>query len=31
MTTVTFGELDFELRESARRRTVEITVERDGS
>ncbi len=31
MTTLTFGELSFELRESARRRTVEITVERDGS
>jgi len=31
MTTLTFGELSFELRESARRRTVEITIERDGS
>lgn len=31
MTTLTFGELSFELRESARRRTVEITVDRDGS
>jgi len=31
MTTLTFGELSFELRESNRRRTVEITVERDGS
>jgi len=31
MTTVTFGELSFELRHSAKRRTVGITVERDGS
>lgn len=31
MTTLTFGELSFELRESTRRRTVGITVERDGS
>ncbi|MEO0406533.1 MAG: SprT family zinc-dependent metalloprotease [Cyanobacteria bacterium P01_A01_bin.135] len=31
MTTLTFGELSFELRESARRRTIGITVERDGS
>jgi predicted metal-dependent hydrolase len=31
MPTLTFGELSFELRESSRRRTVGITVERDGS
>lgn len=31
MTTLIFGELSFELRESTRRRTVEITVDRDGS
>jgi len=31
MTTLTFGELSFEVRESSRRRTVGITVERDGS
>jgi predicted metal-dependent hydrolase len=31
MTTLTFGELSFELRESTRRRTVEITIERDGN
>lgn len=31
MPTLTFGELSFELRESPRRRTVGITVERDGS
>lgn len=30
MTTLTFGELSFELRHSAKRRTVGITVERDG-
>ena len=30
MTTVTFGDLTLELRESPRRRTVGITVERDG-
>lgn len=30
MTTVTFGDLCFELRPSAKRRTVGITVERDG-
>jgi predicted metal-dependent hydrolase len=31
MTTLTFKELSFELRESPRRRTVEIAIERDGS
>jgi predicted metal-dependent hydrolase len=31
MTTINFGELSFELRESSRRRTIEITIERDGS
>lgn len=31
MPTLTFGELSFDLRESPRRRTVGITVERDGS
>lgn len=30
MTTVNFGDLSFELRQSAKRRTVGITVERDG-
>jgi predicted metal-dependent hydrolase len=30
MTTITFGELNFELRHSSKRRTVGITVERDG-
>lgn len=30
MTTVTFGDLCFKLRQSAKRRTVGITVERDG-
>ena len=30
MTTVTFGDLSFELRQSPKRRTVGITVERDG-
>jgi predicted metal-dependent hydrolase len=30
MTTITFGELSFELRHSAKRRTIGITVERDG-
>ena len=31
MTILTFKELSFELRESPRRRTVEIAIERDGS
>ncbi|MBD1881275.1 SprT family zinc-dependent metalloprotease [Coleofasciculus sp. FACHB-T130] len=30
MTTITFGDLSFELRHSAKRRTIGITVERDG-
>jgi len=30
MTIVTFGDLSFELRHSAKRRTIGITVERDG-
>ncbi|MEH2126917.1 M48 family metallopeptidase [Nostoc sp.] len=30
MKTINVGELSFELRESPRRRTVEITIERDG-
>jgi hypothetical protein len=30
MTTITFGDLSFELRYSAKRRTIGITVERDG-
>ncbi|AFZ10466.1 SprT family zinc-dependent metalloprotease [Microcoleus sp. F8-D3] len=30
MTTVTFGDLSFKLRPSAKRRTIGITVERDG-
>ena len=30
MTTVTFGNLSFKLRPSAKRRTIGITVERDG-
>lgn len=30
MTTITFGELSFEIRHSSKRRTVGITVERDG-
>ena len=30
MTTITFGDLSFEIRHSAKRRTVGITVERDG-
>ena len=30
MTTITFGDLCFELRHSAKRRTIGITVERDG-
>lgn len=30
MTTVTFGDLCFELRQSPKRRTVGITVERNG-
>jgi predicted metal-dependent hydrolase len=30
MTTITFGDLNFELRHSTKRRTIGITVERDG-
>jgi predicted metal-dependent hydrolase len=30
MTTLTFGDLSFKLRPSAKRRTIGITVERDG-
>ncbi|HEY9832061.1 MAG TPA: SprT family zinc-dependent metalloprotease [Stenomitos sp.] len=30
MTTITFGDLSFELRHSAKRRSIGITVERDG-
>lgn len=30
MTTVTFGNLSFELRPSAKRHTVGITIERNG-
>jgi predicted metal-dependent hydrolase len=30
MTTITFGDLSFEIRHSSKRRTVGITVERDG-
>ena len=30
MTTITFGDLSFELRHSAKRRTIGITVEREG-
>ncbi len=30
MTTITFGDLSFELRPSAKRRSIGITVERDG-
>jgi predicted metal-dependent hydrolase len=30
MTTITFGDLSFELRHSAKRRTIGITVKRDG-
>jgi predicted metal-dependent hydrolase len=30
MTTITFGDLSFELRHSAKRRTIGITIERDG-
>lgn len=30
MTSITFGDLSFEIRHSSKRRTVGITVERDG-
>ncbi|WP_265275147.1 hypothetical protein [Nostoc sp. KVJ3] len=30
MKTITFGDLSFEIRHSSKRRTVGITVERDG-
>ncbi len=30
MSTITFGDLSFEIRHSSKRRTIGITVERDG-